>query len=183
MLAELPPTQYFFSLVKYLKQHVRKSQTMPKKPNIELIAAKKKDLATVLDLVLVYFKKNGRKADRNLVQHALFNLLKKDSTLGAVWLVDSDNKAVGFVIATYGYSFPFGGIDASIREFYLPNDVDSEETRSQIFSDIKKILRKNGVKALHLYQASNAKGKTEFAIKKGNFDDQTHILRSSCVLD
>lgn len=49
---------------------------------------------------------------------ALRGLLKSKSC-GAAWLIESDGKAIGYVIVCCGYSIEYGGITALVDELYV----------------------------------------------------------------
>lgn len=61
---------------------------------------------------------DGHCFNESIVRTTLAKILK-NPTLGRVWLIQQDGKAIGYIVLTFGYSLEYRGRDAFIDEFYI----------------------------------------------------------------
>jgi diamine N-acetyltransferase len=73
-----------------------------------------------------------------------------DASLGYLWLIEGEDKAIGYVAVTFGYSFEFHGRDAFVDELFLEANYRGQGIGNQTMQFIEERCREFGVKALHL---------------------------------
>ena len=81
---------------------------------------------------------------------AAFERFLVDSELGQAWLLWLDEKLVGYVILTLGYSFEFRGRDAFIDELYIDPEFRRTGLGRRAMEFVEEKVRALGVNALHL---------------------------------
>jgi len=69
---------------------------------------------------------------------------------GGVWMLCEENKAVGYVILTVGFSFEFHGHDAFIDELYVDAAYRRRGYGRKAVTFIEEKARAMGVNAIHL---------------------------------
>lgn len=69
---------------------------------------------------------------------------------GRTWLLCSENKTVGYIVLTIGFSFEFHGHDAFIDELYVDVPYRRRGFGRQAVAFLEKKAREMGVSAVHL---------------------------------
>jgi ribosomal protein S18 acetylase RimI-like enzyme len=69
---------------------------------------------------------------------------------GGVWMLCEENKAVGYIVLTVGFSFEFHGHDAFIDELYVDAAYRRRGYGRKAVTFIEEKAREKGVNAIHL---------------------------------
>lgn len=72
------------------------------------------------------------------------------SPLGAAWLFGPSQAPSGYVVATFGWSVEFAGMDAFIDEIYVRPSIRGRGIATEVLHAIAGALRDGGIRALHL---------------------------------
>lgn len=107
------------------------------------------DLTLLLELVKEFHEGEQLPFDAQADGRALENLLLKQS-LGQVWLIQSGDEAIGYIVLTLGYSIEYRGQDAFIDEFYLRPAYRKQGIGTMTLTFAEEVCRTLGVQALHL---------------------------------
>jgi ribosomal protein S18 acetylase RimI-like enzyme len=103
-----------------------------------------------------------------------------DSSLGGLWLIEAEGKAVGYVVLTFGYSFEFHGRDAFVDELFIEADYRGRGIGRQAMRFIEERCREFGVKALHLeVDRTNFAGQALY--QKSGFKDHDRFLMTRWI--
>lgn len=81
-------------------------------------AARPSDIEALLPMAREFRTIEGMAWDELSVRAALVGLMVR-SHAGAVWVLDVDGRAVGYLVVTFGYSLEYHGRDAFIDELYV----------------------------------------------------------------
>ncbi len=81
---------------------------------------------------------------------ASFRRLLSLPAFGRAWLLFEENKAVGYIVLTIGFSFEFHGHDAFIDELYVDAAYRRCGLGRQAVAFVEAKAREMGVSALHL---------------------------------
>ncbi len=81
---------------------------------------------------------------------AALERLLRDPAIGGAWLVDDDERPIGYVIVTFGYDLEFAGRDAWLTEIWIDPDQRGRGAGSVALALIGDELRAEGVRAVHL---------------------------------
>jgi diamine N-acetyltransferase len=76
--------------------------------------------------------------------------LLSDEALGRIWLIEADEKSVGYIVLTYGYSLEFHGRDALVDELFLTEAVRGRGLGRRTLEFVAAFCRAQGISALHL---------------------------------
>lgn len=80
----------------------------------------------------------------------LFEEFIGNQNLGKAWLIHSENKAVGYIILTFIFSFEYGGTIAFIDELYISEHARGKGIGKSSIEFIKDEARKLALKLLYL---------------------------------
>jgi len=89
------------------------------------------------------------------------NLIKFINTkeLGRLWLIQIDEKIVGYVVLTFGFSFEYKGRDAFIDELYLKANYRNQGFGKTTLEFLNRKAKEIGINAIHLeVEKHNEKG-------------------------
>jgi ribosomal protein S18 acetylase RimI-like enzyme len=89
--------------------------------NPVLRTARREDLPDLARFIQGYYRFEGIPFDLYRVERGLVPLLGRED-LGRVWLIDANDRPVGYLILCFGYSIEKGGRDAMVDEFYIDAD-------------------------------------------------------------
>jgi ribosomal protein S18 acetylase RimI-like enzyme len=96
--------------------------------------------------------------------------------LGRAWLVQHEEKAVGYVILTLGYSFEYRGVDAFIDELYVEAQWRRRGFGRQAMEYVEAQARALGVNALHLEVDRGNDAAIELYRRAGYEDHGRHLM-------
>ncbi|MCR8547358.1 GNAT family N-acetyltransferase [Salipiger sp. P9] len=107
------------------------------------------DLDRLAGLVAAFHAEQGYGTDAPHIRAALEPILA-GMPHGAVWLIGPRKAPVGYIMASFGWSLEFGGLDAMVDELYIRPAVRRRGMGAEALQQLAGALRDNGVKALHL---------------------------------
>ena len=81
---------------------------------------------------------------------ASFRQLLSLPKFGRTWLLCEENKPVGYIVLTIGFSFEFHGHDAFIDELYVDTAYRRRGYGRQAVAFVERKAREMGVNAIHL---------------------------------
>ena len=139
------------------------------------------DLPTLLPMVKAYHNFETIKMTDATREKALYTLLS-NSSLGKIWLILSNDRIVGYIALTFGYSIEFGGKDAFIDEFYIQPEFRHQGLGQQTLSFIQQEARTQKIYAIHLEVAVENK-KAQNLYSRANFQLRNTYNLMSVHLD
>ena len=77
-------------------------------------------------------------------------VLARGSPFGRAWLVMLDNKPVGYVVVTLGFSLEYGGHDGFVDDLYLVSEVRGRGLGRELTQFAINEAAKLGIRTLHL---------------------------------
>ena len=117
---------------------------------MNLCIAGRKDQAIVLELVRQHHAFEDIEFDAAATAQSLAPLLLQGSDDGRIWLINNDDKTVGYVAVCFGYSIEFQGRDGFVDEMYIVPEHRGKGFGAKVLADVGAAARLLGVKALHL---------------------------------
>jgi diamine N-acetyltransferase len=103
-----------------------------------------------------------------------------DSSLGRLWLIENEDKAIGYVALTFSYSFEFHGRDAFIDELFIDANYRGQGVGNQAMQFTEERCREFGIDALHLeVERTNVAGLALY--KKFGFKDHGRFLMTRWI--
>jgi GNAT superfamily N-acetyltransferase len=149
--------------------------------NLNLIEPRPKDLDVLVELVKSYYEFDRHLFDAGLVKESLENLIK-EPTLGKIWLIDlsdeiyAENKTIGYIILTFGYSLEFHGRDAFIDEFFIVETMRRKGLGKKVIALVLEKAKTYEIKAIHLEVVTTNHSAYEFYSKIGFTNRSHHLL-------
>ena len=112
-------------------------------------AATDSDIEWLLKAMHEFYAIDGYPFNEEIARPALEKFIG-NSSLGRLWLIEAEGKAVGYVALTFGYSFEFHGRDAFVDELFVDSAYRGQGIGNQTMQFIEERCREFGIAALHL---------------------------------
>jgi len=141
--------------------------------NIEIKEAKIENTELILNFMDAYYFYEGIKFVRDKSCEALIDIITKND-YGKLYLIIDEQKIIGYICITFGYSLEYLGRDCIIDEIYIIPEFQRKGIGSHILKLIEKQLIQIEIKAMHLEVFEKNKLAYNFFKKKW--------LYSSCVM-
>ena len=111
--------------------------------------AKPEDVEEVLSFIQAYYAFDEIPFRSAEVGAALRALLS-DVSLGRVWIIGTEEKAIGYTILTFGFDLEFGGSVATVTELYIESRFRRCGIGRQAIQFLENICRDLEITALEL---------------------------------
>lgn len=146
---------------------------------IHFCAANQTDIEWLLEAMRVFYAIDEYGFNESTARSALEKFIA-DSSLGRLWLIECENKAIGYVALTFCYSFEFHGRDAFIDELFIDENYRGQGVGTQVMQFIEERSRELGIDALHLeVERTNVAGLALY--KKFGFKDHNRFLMTRWI--
>src|SRR5579859_2148624 len=73
-----------------------------------------------------------------------------DHTFGRIWLITTEEEAIGYIVVTFGYSLEYHGRDAFIDEFFVTASHRNRGVGTKAMQFVLDRCPELGIHALHL---------------------------------
>ena len=83
--------------------------------------------------------------------------LLEGSPLGAVWLIGPARAPLGYVMVSFGWSVPLGGMIGWVEEVFIRPSVRSRGIGTEVLHAVSMTLGQAGLRALHARVDDNAR--------------------------
>lgn len=111
-----------------------------------------------------------------------FDEIFSNDKLATIWLICADDKPVGYIVLTYGYSLEFHGRDAFVDEFYISKAYRERGIGKKTLEFVKTACQSLGIKAIHLeVNRENELGKNLY--KKAGFVEHDRYIMTYWTTD
>lgn len=133
------------------------------------------DTNVVLLMMEQFYQLNSYPFDR---YHSERNLVEfiREPALGRLWLIEAQNRPLGYIVLAFGYSFEFMGRNALLDELYLEEAWRGRGIGSRAMDYIREQATLSGIKTLHLeVEKCNGRG-LELYTSKGFKTRDRHIM-------
>lgn len=107
------------------------------------------DRAPLLSLVARCHDERGTRLDDDARDAAILPLLE-GSPLGAAYIFGPRRAPIGYVIVTFGWSVPLGGMEGTVDEVFVRPSVRRRGIGGSILHEIGAALADAGLRALHM---------------------------------
>jgi ribosomal protein S18 acetylase RimI-like enzyme len=112
-----------------------------------------------------------------------FDRLLRDPARGAVWLLEADSEAAGYIVLTVGFSLEYGGLDAFVDDLYVRPRFRRQGLGRLALEALFAECRRRGVRAVHLEVGrANDAAKALYA-RFGFRDNDRQLLTVSLLQD
>ena len=142
-------------------------------------AAKLSDLEILLQFMQEFYEIEHLSFKREAARAALEGILQEPS-MGRVWLIQVDEKPIGYVFLTLGYSLEYLGRDAFVDEFYIQAAYRSQGIGTQTLTFVEDRCQELGIKALHL-EVNRENIRAQGLYHKMGFEDHNRYLLTKWI--
>lgn len=133
------------------------------------------DDARLLSLMARYHEECGLPYDDDH-RAAVAAPLLDGSPLGAIWLIGPARAPLGYVLVSFGWSVPLGGMIGWVEEVFIRQSVRNRGIGTEILHAVALSLGQAGVRALHARVDDNARA-AKFCARVGFSDTKdTRIM-------
>jgi len=141
--------------------------------------AEQADINVILDLMRQFYAHEKLPFDESTAEDALARLIA-ETTFGRIWLIKIQEKAIGYVILTLGYSIEFHGRDAFIDEIFIEADYRGKGIGTKVIEFVELQCRESGIHALHL-EVERENMSAQNLYRKLGFQDHDRYLMTKWV--
>jgi ribosomal protein S18 acetylase RimI-like enzyme len=103
----------------------------------------------LVTLMKEFYAESGMPLDSSRAATTFAHLLG-DDRLGNVWLIQSGNRDVGYVVVTFSYSLEFGGPNAFVDDLFIQAPFRGVGLGTAVLQEVRAFCLDRGVRALHL---------------------------------
>jgi GNAT superfamily N-acetyltransferase len=131
---------------------------MPQIQHPHFVLATIADIPRLLDMMATFYAIDQYAFNREMSERNMHLFIGHES-LGRLWLIKHEREAIGYICASFTFSFEYGGRNALIDEFFIEAPYRSMGIGRQTLIFIERELKALGINALHLeVEPHNAKG-------------------------
>lgn len=116
---------------------------------LRLVDAPKEDLRRVLEMIREFYRHFGMVYEEASKRNALEGFLS-DPSLGALWVIERNGDAIGYVLVAYSWGLEFDGPVAFIDELFVKSAERSCGAGEWAIREVARRCRSAGVRALRL---------------------------------
>ena len=133
------------------------------------------DAPRVIDLMGRYHEEAALPYD-DAHRASVVDPLAAGSPLGAVWLIGPQRAPLGYVMVTFGWSVPLGGMIGWLAEVYIRPSVRTRGIGTEVVHAVAVSLREAGMRALHAHSGASDDPAARFCRKVGFSGAETVLL-------
>ncbi|MBN1898898.1 MAG: GNAT family N-acetyltransferase [Spirochaetes bacterium] len=137
--------------------------------------AEKKDISSIVSLMKELYQCHNLDLNTSQARQAL-DLLIENSNYGRIWLILQNEKVIGYMVLTFGFSLEYFGKDAFLDEIFIREDYRSLDIGQKAYQYLEKTAKKMGIKAIHL-EVKDKNTFTSSRYRKWGFKEhKSHLL-------
>ena len=133
------------------------------------------DVSRILQLMRAYYREDDYPFDDILASRAVRELLA-DEQLGWLWVIESNQRIVGYLAVTLGFSLEYRGRDAFIDELCLEPEARGKRLGTAALEVAHEACRAAGVHAVHLEVERDKEGAMELYRRSGFVDHDRYLM-------
>ena len=137
--------------------------------------ATQSDSEVILQMMEDFYSIDNYPYNKNRNHKNLQKLMANDH-FGLLWMIEMDSTTIGYICATFGFSFEYGGQDAFIDEFFIKTAYRHQGIGTLAMQFVEQELTKRGIEYIHLeVERHNENGQKLYA-KQGYKDKGRFLL-------
>ncbi|HMB90366.1 MAG TPA: GNAT family N-acetyltransferase [Rhodothermales bacterium] len=105
------------------------------------------DIPTLLSLMADFYAESGYELDQAHA-HKAFAALLADQRLGYIWLLEDDEKEVGYVVLTLRFGMEYGGLTACLDDLFVVPQSRNKGLSTAALQEIRAFCDAIGVCAI-----------------------------------
>jgi GNAT superfamily N-acetyltransferase len=134
------------------------------------------DAPRVVALMARYHEEAGLPHD-DAHRMAVVTPLLDGGPLGAVWLIGPQNAPLGYVLVTFGWSVPHGGMIGWLAEVFIRPSVRNRGIGTEVLHAVAVSLSQVGMKAMHAHMKGTDARAARFCARVGfQAEQDVHLM-------
>ncbi len=142
-------------------------------------AAVEQDTDAIIEMMRRYYAEEGYPFVDADARRAVTDLVADDN-LGRLWAILDQNRVIGYLAVTLGYSLEYRGRDAFIDELFILEEARGLGLGSEALGIAEAYCRERSVKALHLEVERHRETAFELYRRTG-FEDHDRYLMTKLI--
>ncbi len=139
------------------------------------------DIDLLVSYMRTFYAIDDYAFDEEVARDALEEFVT-DSSLGSIWLMETEGEPIGYVALTLCYSFEYHGRNAYIDELYIDAASRGQGIGRQTVRFVEAECRRLRVRAIHLeVERTNVVAQALYA--KFGFEDHDRYLMTKWIAD
>ncbi len=141
--------------------------------------ASERDVDAIIDMMRGYYAEDDYPFREVEARNAIIGLIG-DDTLGRLWSIQDEDRVVGYLAVTLGYSLEYRGRDAFIDELFIETKSRGMGLGGEAMQIAEAYCREHGVKALHLEVERHRQSAYEL-YRRAGFEDHDRYLMTKLL--
>ena len=129
------------------------------------------DIPCLLDMMAEFYAESGYTLNRAIATRAFAGLLA-DARLGHVWLIETQGKAVGYLMLTLKFGMEYGGLMACLDDLYVVPASRNQGLSTAALRRALDFCRNSGIRALTVEVDPN-NGPAQTVYRRVGFNETT----------
>ena len=109
--------------------------------------ARHDDIPTLLTLMSEFYAESDYELEQAVAEVA-FRAILSDERLGCVWLIDAENKSVGYLVLTFRFGMEYGGLMACIDDLFVVRQFRNRGLSTAALVEAREFCRARGIRAM-----------------------------------
>lgn len=143
--------------------------------HINFIPAEKKHLKIALKMMSDFHAIDEYPFDEAVITSLFLGFINNESS-GRFWLIEVDERIVGYIVLAFGFSFEYLGRDAFIDEFYIEEEFRNEGIGQKTLDFVFKESKMLNIQVLHLELEKHNMPGHHLYLKNGFKDNNRYLL-------
>src|SRR5690606_27489079 len=116
--------------------------------------------------------------DEDIIKSLYLGFINNESS-GRFWLIEADEKIVGYMVLAFGFSFEYLGRDAFIDEFYIEGKFRGQGIGQKALDFAFEEAKALNIKVLHLELERHNMTGQHLYLKNGFKDNDRYLLNKT----
>lgn len=147
--------------------------------DIDLRPVTSSDMDVLATLVSEYYAFDGLNYDDRLARRALLELIDEERS-GRIWLLELEQRPIGYLVLTFGFIVEFHGKHTVIDEVYLRPNYRGHGYFQMALPFVESFCRDLDVRCLRL-EVENRNKKAQDAYRKAGFLQHERLLMTKTL--
>ncbi len=132
------------------------------------------DVPQLVALMEESYAESSFPLNRQRATEAFANLLA-DDRLGQVWLIQSGDQAIGYVVLTLCYSMEYGGRSAFVDDLFVRPSFRNAGLAAAALAEVKAVCAGRGIRAIHV-ETGGENGAAHAVYRRAGFTETDRQL-------
>jgi ribosomal protein S18 acetylase RimI-like enzyme len=137
------------------------------------------DIEVIVPMMAEFYAVDNMSFNEEVARRALATLLQ-DTSKGNVWLIENNNRIVGYLAVTFCFSLEFDGTAAVVDELYVKANHRGQGIGTRTLQFLEGVLGSMGIRTLHL-EVDQSNVVAQSLYKKAGFQDRNNFYLSKWI--